>query len=60
MLSFYSVLACEETATESDLKSAYQQLLRLTHPDKVEGADINKLNLVRLAYTTLRWVTLLK
>ncbi len=54
MKSFYTVLGCELNASESELKSAYHQLLRQTHPDKAKDVEIGLLNLVQLAYQTLK------
>ncbi|KAI6177806.1 J domain-containing protein [Aphelenchoides bicaudatus] len=54
MRSFYSVLGVEESVNSEDLKTAYHQLLRSTHPDKVKDAEKGLVNLVQLAYQTLK------
>lgn len=47
-MDHYAVLQVDKTASQDDIKKAYQQLILRHHPDKSEGGEGNSNNFIRI------------
>lgn len=54
MRTFYSVLCCEETLGQKDLKDKYFALIRSVHPDRNPDEDLGTFTVAHKAWSVLR------
>ncbi|XP_034251083.1 dnaJ homolog subfamily C member 24-like [Thrips palmi] len=56
MENFYTLLGCQENASYDEIKKQYQDLIRLSHPDKTSASNKNNESFIQIneAWQTLR------
>lgn len=54
MKTFYSVLGCDETLSQKDLKDRYFALIRSVHPDRNPDEDSGTFTIAHNAWSVLR------